>query len=91
MYGITFSSKKQKYIIYLYSHITQFFSDTFNFQPSITVLKHSTLKNVCNKTNLQDWADWVWWAALCQNVQGYFLAPVRPCIHISSELIPEES
>ncbi len=21
----------------------------------------------------------VWWAGLCQKVQGHFLAPVRPC------------
>ncbi len=27
-------------------------------------------------------ADLVWWAALCQKVQGHFLAPVRPCIYI---------
>ncbi len=24
----------------------------------------------------------VWWAALCQKVQGHFLAPVHPCLEV---------
>ncbi len=32
-------------------------------------------------------ADRVWWAALCQKVQGHFLAPVRPCLAPTSTLV----
>ncbi len=37
--------------------------------------------NVKYVTHLWCGADRVWWAALCQKVQGHFLALVRPCIH----------
>ncbi len=36
-------------------------------------------------THLWCGADRVWGAALCQKVQGHFLAPVRPCLLLSTK------